>query len=124
VRRMLPQYKKSVPRLVVGAIEPQLWTMWVRYISNGAPVSEVKQRTLRVVSHLQKKQIVQHLRIVFKVFMPKLSVRPQWYRKKWVDADQGIIYRAHITMLSFGYNPITETITAGMEEHSEEHPRV
>jgi len=70
VRRMLPQYKKSVPRLVVGSLEPRLWTTWVRYISNGAPWTEAKQRNLKVVSHLPKKQNVCHSRVVWKVFMP------------------------------------------------------
>jgi len=120
VRRMLPHFKKNVPRLVVGSLEPRLWTTWVRFISNGAPSTEVKQRNLKVISHLPKKQNVCYTRVVWRLFMPKLShLRPQWYRKKWVNAEDGVIYRACITTLSFGYNPLTETITASVEYKSE-----
>jgi len=52
--------------------------------------------------------------------MPRLSSsRPQWWQKKWVDGESGIIYRAQATKLSFGYNPLTETITASLEYRTE-----
>jgi len=120
VLRMLPQYKKSVPRLVIGSLEPHLWKNWIRIISNGAPYTDIKKRNLRVGSHLPKKTTVVHTRITWRNFMPKLSeVRTQWWRKKWVNEEDGIIYRAQITKLSFGYNPMTETITAGLEYRTE-----
>jgi len=47
--------------------------------------------------------------------MPKLSdARPVWWQKKWVSHEDGTIYRGKITQISFGYNPLTETISAGM----------
>jgi len=119
VRRMLPQYKKSTPRLVVGSLEPHLWVTWVRCISNGAPYLEVKQRTLRVGSYLPNKQKVVFTRVIWKTFMPRLStMRTHWWRTKWVD-ENGTLFRAEITKLSFGYNPMTETITAGLDYRTE-----
>jgi len=116
VRRILPQYKKSVTRLVVGCLNCKLWESWIRTISNGAPYSEVKHRNLRIASHLENKQIVPFTRVIWRNCMPKLSnVRTQWFRKKWVNSEDGTIYRGHIIVLSFGYNPLTETITAAME---------
>jgi len=120
VRRMLPQYKKSANRIVVGSLGPDLWKTWVRVISNGAPFREVKERKLSVPSHLPTKESITYTKITWKVYMPKLSpVRSQWYRKKWVDRKDGTHYRAHMTSLSFGYNPITEVIRADMEYKTE-----
>jgi len=102
-------------------LEPQLWKTWIRVISNGAPYIGVKQRKLKVASHLSKKQTVIYTRITWKnLIMPKLSdVRTQWWRKKWVNEEDGILFRAQITQLSFGYNPMTETITASLEYRTE-----
>jgi len=51
--------------------------------------------------------------------MPRLSnVRIQWWRKKW-NTVNGILYRGNITTVSFGYNPLTEIVTAGMEYDTE-----
>jgi len=116
IRRMLPQYKKVVSRLVVGSLDPSLWSSWIRLLSNGAPASEIKQRTLRAPSHLPTKQKVPHWKVTWQAYMPKLSeVHPQWWRKKWVTEEDGIVYRAWITKLSFGYNPLTEIVAATME---------
>jgi len=117
---MLPQYKKCVPCLVIGCLEPRLWQTWIRVISNGAPFTEVKQRKLLVASNLPKKQPIIHTRVTWKVYMPKLSdVHTQWWWKKWVNGDDGVIFRAKITKLSFAYNPLTETITAGLDYTTE-----
>jgi len=52
--------------------------------------------------------------------MPRLSfVRPLWWRKKWATEEDGIIYRAQVTTLSFGYNPLTETISASLTYRTE-----
>jgi len=97
VRRMLLQYKKFVPRLTIGTLQKDLWYTWIRVISNGAPITETKTRNLRVASHLPIKQRIPYSKIIWKVFMPRLSsLRPQWHRKKWVDSETGTIYRAKI----------------------------
>jgi len=113
--------KKNVPRLVVGSLDNHLWSTWIQVISNGAPYIEVKQWNVCVASHLPSKQIIKFTKVFWNSpTMPKLSsVQPCWWRKKWVSVDDGAVFRAHLTKLSFGYNPFTGIITASIEYKTE-----
>jgi len=120
IQCMLPQYKKNVPCLVVGTLDKLLWESWIRTISNGAPFSEVKQRIISVPSHLPKKQKVPYKHVTWSVFMPKLSeVHSQWWWKKWVNGEDGRIFRAWIIKLSLAHNSLTEIITASLDYKTE-----
>jgi len=120
VQRMLPKYKKTVPRIVVGTLDPKLWDAWIRTISNGSPYMESKRRTICMPSHLPQKRRIEYKKVTWKLYMPKLSnIRSQWWRKKWINGEEGVLFRSHITKLSFGFNPFTEIITASLDYRTE-----